>query len=147
MQELHLNLWAVLGAGVAKFFIGFLWHEVNPYAKKMLPLMGTTYQAMKKKRPKALPVEFLVGLLMAWILAHAIRYAGAQGISQAMMVAFFNWLGFVATVQIAEVVWHDRPMKWFYFSGGFCLGSLLVICSRLAPRAYIPASLVMFRNE
>jgi len=127
MQELHLSLLAILGAAVARFFIGFIWHAVLPFGKSILKELGETKKQMKARQGKGLPVDFIAGLLMAFVLAHAIRYAGAQGMTQGMMVGFWNWLGFIATGLIAEVVWHGRSMNWFLFTGGYYLVSLLAM--------------------
>ena len=127
MQEVHFNLLAIVAASAARLLIGFLWHEVNPYAKSMLPAIGMTQKEMEKQRSKGIPFEFLAGMVMAWILAHAIIYAGAQGVVQGMVCAFFNWVGFVAVVLLGDVVWTKRPIKVFYFTGGYYLVSMLVM--------------------
>ena len=98
MQEYMPNLWAVLGAVAAKFILGGLWYSPLCFLKFWIKSTGVSEKQMKKGMPKAMAAELVGGLLMAFVLAHAIHYAQASGALQGMVVGFFNWLGFVAVV-------------------------------------------------
>jgi len=127
MQELHLSLWAVLGAGAARFVLGGIWYSKMIFAKEWAKLTGFKEKQKKDGAAMAMLVEFLGNILMAFVLAHAIRYAQAQGAAQGMMVGFFNWLGFVATVTLGSVLFEKKPLKLFFINNGFQLLSMIVM--------------------
>ena len=132
MQELHLNLWVVLAAAVVKFLLGGLWYSAL-FQKAWMKEMGFKPKDMKKGMGGlAMAIEFVATLLMAWVLAHAIRYSAAQGIEMGLCVAFFNWLGFVAAVQIHSVIFEMKSWKLFFINAGFQLVGLLLMGGILA---------------
>ena len=50
--------------------------------------------------------------VMAFVLLHAVHYAGATTIGTGAAVGFFNWLGFIGVVGCSGFamwrVWRDR---------------------------------------
>ena len=70
---------------------------------------------------------------MAFVLAHAIRYASAGTLAQGLLVTFWCWLGFVAVVMIASVTYEHRPLKFFGINAGYrfvtmvAMGSILTL--------------------
>ena len=127
MHSLQLNLWIVLAAGVAKFLLGGLWYSPVLFSKQWAKLTGIKESSMKSGAGKAMGIEFFLGLLMAFVLAHAIRYSGAQGIGEGIVCAFWNWLGFVAAFGFTSVNFEKRPLKLFYINQGFQLLSMLLM--------------------
>ncbi len=127
MQHLQLNLWIVLAAGIAKFMIGGLWYSPVLFAKEWTKLTGMRESSMKKGQGKSMAIEFGLGILMAFVLAHAIRYSGAQGIGEGLVCAFWNWLGFVAAFGFTSVNFEKKPLKLFYINQGFQLLTMLVM--------------------
>ena len=74
-----------------------------------------------------LPVDFVCNFIMAFVLLHAVHYAGAANAGQGVAVGFFNWLGFVATVMLMITLYEKRPAKLFWINSGFQLISLLIM--------------------
>ena len=126
MQELHINLWAVVGAGVARFIVGALWYSPVLFAKQWMSLSGIKESQMTGMA-KASTIDFIGGLVMAWVLAHAIRYAGAHGVGQGMMVGFFIWLGFIATLLLGSVLYEKKPFNLFLIHSSYTLLSCLIM--------------------
>ncbi len=127
MQELHLTLWVVLVAAVAKFMLGGLWYS-KLFQKPWMKEMGLKPKDMKKGMGgKAMAIEFVGNLIMAFVLAAAIRSCGAQGITGGLAAGFFNWLGFVAVVQIHSVIFEMKSWKLFFINTGFQLVGLLLM--------------------
>ena len=69
---------------------------------------------------------------MAWVLAHAVIYAGATTFGLGAAVGFFNWLGFIAVIQFTAVLYEQRSLKLFAIQSGFNLVSLLLMGALLA---------------
>ncbi|HET9869635.1 MAG TPA: DUF1761 domain-containing protein [bacterium] len=127
MQELHLNLWVVLAAAVVKFLLGGLWYSAI-FQKPWMKEMGFKPKDMKKGMgARSMAIEFVGNLLMAFVLAHAIRYAGVHGPVDGLCVAFFNWLGFVAVVQIHSVIFEMKSWRLFFINAGFQFTGMLLM--------------------
>lgn len=132
MREIPIHFLAVVGAAIAKMAIGALWYSPALFLNHWLKLSGVTEQQMKAGMARALAVEFIGSLLMAFVLVHAIRYAGATTVPEGMAVGFFNWLGFVAVVTIGNVTYQRKPFELFLLINGYLLTSLLVMGAILA---------------
>ena len=132
MREIPIHFVAILGAAVVKMAIGALWYSRALFLNSWLKLSGVTEEQMKEGMAKALVVEFIGSLLMAFVLVHAIRYAGAESAAQGMAVGFFNWLGFVAVVTIGIVTYQRKPFSLFLLQNGYLLISLLAMGAILA---------------
>ncbi len=132
MRQIPINFLALLVAAVAKMVIGAVWYSPPLFLRPWRRLTGITEQQMKEGMGKALIVDFVGSLLMAFVLVHAIRYAGAVTVPQGLAVAFFNWLGFVAVVTIATVTYERKPFRLFLLNNAYLLLSLLVMGAILA---------------
>ena len=132
MREIPINFFAILSAAAAKVLIGTLWYSPGLFLKSWLELAGVTEDEMKARFGKAVAVDVIGSFLMAFVLVHAVRYAGATTASQGIAVGFFNWLGFVAVVTIGIVTYERRPFKLFLINNGYLLISLLVMGAILA---------------
>jgi hypothetical protein len=132
MREIPINFFAILSAAAAKVLIGALWYSPALFLRSWLQLSGVTEDEMKAGMTKAVLIDVIGSFLMAFVLVHAVRYAGATTVPQGMAVGFFNWLGFVAVVTIGTVTYERRPFKLFLLNNGYLLISLLVMGAMLA---------------
>ena len=132
MQELTINMWAVLAAAVVRFAIGGIWYSPPLFARQWVKLSKLPANTMKKGAGKGFLVELVGGFLMAYVLVHAIKYAGVFDPAMGMMVGFWNWLGFIAVVQLSSTVFEKKPFKLFLITGGYQLVSLLAMGAILA---------------
>ncbi len=69
--------------------------------------------AGKKDMPKKMVGYFIALLVMNFVLAHFLSYAGATLMAEALMVGFLLWLGFIATVLFAGFIWEKTHSKLF----------------------------------
>ncbi|HTM67847.1 MAG TPA: DUF1761 domain-containing protein [Candidatus Binatia bacterium] len=139
MPVVPINYLAVLACGVSSMVVGSLWYGPlfgKPWAK----LMGFTPEKMeamkkdpagKKKMMRSYGLMFLGSLVMAYVLAHAIVFAGAYlkvtGAPAGLMGALWNWLGFIVPVSMGVVLWDGKPWKLFFINVGHYLASLCVM--------------------
>ena len=131
MQEVPLS-WAMLVAAVIRMAVGSIWFSPIAFVKPWQKLIGLTEDQLKAGMPRAIGADFIASLVMAFVLAHAIVYAQAVTLGQGAMVGFFNWLGFVATIQFTGVLYEQRPMKLFLLQSGFNLIALVLMGMLLA---------------
>ena len=132
MGEIPIHLSAVLVAAILRMVIGAVWYYPALFVKPWYRLTGVTEAQMKAGMAKALAVDFVGSLLMAFVLAHVIRFGGATTVLQGLSVGFFVWLGFVAVVTIGAVTFEGKPLKLFLLNNGYLLLSLLAMGAILA---------------
>jgi len=132
MREIPIHFLPLLVAAVARMVIGAAWYSPALFVKAWYRMSGVTEPQMKQGMAKALVVDFVGSLLMAFVLVHVIRYAGAATPLQGMAVGFFNWLGFVAVATIGAVTYERKPFMLFLLNDGYLLLSLLVMGAILA---------------
>lgn len=127
MQTFPINYWALLVATIAKLVMGMFWYSPILFGKQWMNLVQCKPEEMKARMPKLLLADFVSSFIMAFVLVHAVHYAGANSAGQGAAVGFFNWLGFIAVVTFASVMYEKRPLKLFLINNGFQLLSLLVM--------------------
>ncbi len=132
MREIPIHFFAILGATVTRVVIGALWYSPALFLNTWLKLAGVTEAQMKEGMGKAVAVDVVGSFIMAFVLVHAVRYAGATTTPEGMAVGFFNWLGFVAVVTIGTVTYERKPFKLFLLNNGYFLISLVVMGAILA---------------
>src|SRR5690242_13638099 len=118
MQSFPINYLALLVAAVVRTVIGAVWYSPALFGGSWIALVGCTEQAMRARLPRALIVDLIGNFVMAFVLVHAVHYAGAVGVGQGAAVAFFNWLGFVAVATLFDVNFAGRPFRLFAINNG-----------------------------
>ena len=127
MPEIPINWVAVLVAAVVRLVIGGLWYAPFAFGPMWQKTVGITQDQMLKAMPRAIAVNAVGSLLMAFILEHAVVYAQATSLLQGAAVGALNWLGFVAVVLVATNVYEQRPLRSAYVSAGFNLVALVLM--------------------
>jgi Protein of unknown function (DUF1761) len=127
MMFMHVNLWAVLGAGVATMVIGFLWYSPFLFGKPWMLAMGydpedkSKIAEMQKSAGPLYGISFVASLLSAFVLGKIIFGMTISTPAYGMKVGFAVWLGFVATVQLTDTLFGKRPLKLFLINTGYQL--------------------------
>jgi hypothetical protein len=132
MQPVHINTVAFLLAVVAKFAIGWAWYSPPLFLRPWQQLTGITDERMRGGMAKSLAIWIVGAFVMAFVLVHAIRYAGATGPAQGAAVGFANWLGFVFIVMLEEYAATKSPFKLVAIKSGAYLVELVVMGGILA---------------
>lgn len=112
-MDASINLGGVLVAALAQFIIGAIWymplfgklwgkiHDFDQYDKQ-------TQGMMQKQMLPLLVVQFMLGLLSSYVLAH---FLAALDVSY-YKVAVWVWLGFMMPVQVAAVIFGGTKPRW-----------------------------------
>ena len=127
MQSFPINWWAILVAVIAKQALGALWYSPVVFGPAWCELAGVSEQEMKAGLVKALIPDVVAAFVMAFVLVHAVHYAGAQSLGQGAAVGFFNWLGFILVVQLDDWAAAKRPLGFLAINAGANLVSLLIM--------------------
>jgi hypothetical protein len=132
MQSFPINWWALLAAVVVRMVLGGLWYSPMLFLRQWMELTGRSHADMNSRMPMLLLADLIGSVVMAFVLVHAVHYAGATGWAQGAAVGFFNWLGFVATVTLGITLYERKPFALFVITNGWQLMSLLAMGAILA---------------
>jgi hypothetical protein len=139
MEEMHINMVAILVAVVANFILGFIWYTPlfgKAWARELG--MDTSTKPPGSELAKGMIFMVVGNFLMAYVFAHnmaAWSYVpGANTMSPIATIlnsAFFTWLGFYLPVDIGVVAWEKKSWKLFGINTGYHLAMLLVAATIL----------------
>ncbi|HTM07510.1 MAG TPA: DUF1761 domain-containing protein [Verrucomicrobiae bacterium] len=132
MREIPIHFLPILAAAVVRMAIGALWYSPVLFLPTWHRVSGVSEAEMKSEMARAVAIDFVGSLIMAFVLLHAVKYAGAESAAQGMAVGFFNWLGFIAVVTIGTVTYLRKPFQLFLVQNGYLLLSLLAMGAILA---------------
>jgi hypothetical protein len=122
----HLfNLWAVLVAALIQWVLGALWYSLF-FRKPWMALVGHKSEGRPKGAIVAVTSSFIGGLLLSFVLAHIVYWAGAMTWHRGAFLGFICWLGFIAVPLSAEHQYERRPCKLFAINAGYWLVALVV---------------------
>jgi len=132
---MKINYPAVLVAAIVHFIIGGLWYSVI-FGNKFIEISGWTPAQVEKIASEShwsqYAVAFATSLILVYILAHFVQYTGAKNVAGGMQTAFWLWLGFVATTQLATVIFEQRKLGWYLLNVGYQLVAGLICGAILA---------------
>ena len=135
LPQASINYLAVLAAAVVSIILGFLWYGPL-FGKQWMQLMGITNKQMKEGSKKGMSKTYAImvvsTLLTSYILAHFVDYMQASSMMDGIVLGFWIWLGFIATVQIGSVLWEQKPVKLYFINTLHTLVNLAVMGAILA---------------
>lgn len=132
MTPVPINMLAVLACVVVSMILGSAWFGPL-FGKAWMKLAGMNKPAsmtkeMKDAMMKSYAIMAVGSFLTAYVTAHSLVFASTfthtYGTSAGLMVGFWNWLGFVAPVQVGDQLWGNKPWKLFLITGGYWLVNL-----------------------
>ena len=116
---------AVIVATLVHFILGGLWYSPLLFGNKFLQIIGWTPQQLEQLQArgsaKELIVAFVTSLVLVYILAHFVQYTKASNAMTGIQTAFWLWLGFIATTNIATVLFEQRPLGLYLINVGYQL--------------------------
>jgi len=71
--------------------------------------------------------NFIAALVMAYVLAGSIAARPFITSGGAIILAFWIWLGFIATVMLTGVLWEGKPWRLYWLNALYYLVSLIVM--------------------
>jgi len=132
MQPVPIHAAPFLVAALVKVAVGWLWYSPMLFLKQWQQLSGVTDEQMKGGMAKGMVTWIVGALVMTFVLAHAVYYAGANTAVLGAAVGFVNWLGFIFVVQLDAWAADKRPFKLIAINSGSQLVALLIMGAILA---------------
>ncbi len=130
MPTAIINYLAVFVAAIVSMVIGGFWYSPLLFGKNWAEGMNFAPKDMldmKKRANASYAINFLLLLLMAFVLAHFVDYAQATTFIEGVQAGFWVWLGFIATVSLGSVLWEGRPIQVYLINAGYQLVSLVMM--------------------
>ena len=127
MQPVPIHAGPFIVAVLVKIIVGALWYSPALFLKEWQRRTGVTDEQMKGGMGKAMTTWIIGALLMAFVLVHAVTYAGATNAASGAAVGFFNWLGFVLVVLLDDWAAAKRPFKLLAITSGSNLVALVIM--------------------
>src|SRR5689334_11110021 len=121
MEEMHINMAAILVAVVANFILGFIWYTPL-FGKAWAKEMGfdTNVKPKSGELAKGLIIMIIGNFFMAYVFAHNIAawsfVPGSEEMSpmaNVLNATVFTWLGFYLPVDLGVIAWERKSWKLF----------------------------------
>jgi hypothetical protein len=132
MSDVSLNFVAILVATIAGMGIGALWYSPVLLGNQWMKAMGKNKEELGKGANTAYMWSGLGTLLLAYILAHFVDYAGATSAMLGALTGFWAWLGFVVPTGLNTVVYEGRSKNIYWINMGYHLVEFVVMGAILA---------------
>jgi len=118
-------------AAIVSMMIGFAWYSDALFGKRWRSGLGWSDEYMSNMKERGMTGVIIGGFLsefvMAVILSFMIQLVGVFSAPQAMTLAFWIWLGFIATIQMGSVFWERRSFGFYLINSLYRLVTLLVM--------------------
>lgn len=134
MEEMHINMVAVLVAVVANFILGFVWYTPL-FGKLWAKEIGVDFSVKpgKGEVAKGMIIMVIGNFFMAYVFASNMAawsfVPGTESMSpwaSIMSATFFTWLGFYLPVDLSAVAWERKSWTLFGINTGYHFMMLLV---------------------
>jgi hypothetical protein len=132
MEEIPINFWALTVAALIRIVLGALWYSPIAFIESWRRIVGLDEATMKAGMGRAIAVDVVGALVMAFVLVRSVGYAGAATLLQGAEAGFWNWLGFIAVVLLSATMHEHRPLKYFAINAGYNLIALILMGALLA---------------
>ncbi|HKC14956.1 MAG TPA: DUF1761 domain-containing protein [Patescibacteria group bacterium] len=131
LPAVTVNYTAVLAAAVAAMAVGYIWYGPL-FGKTWIKLTGAKEMGNKNDMPKTYVIQFVASVVTAYVLAAFLGLTGTTGLTGALMVAFWAWLGFQAVEKVGVVLWEGKSWNLFFLGAAGQLVTILVMAAVLS---------------
>ena len=144
---MRINYPAVFASAAGYWVLGALWYSPLLFARPFVALKGYTPEQLAAAQAQGhageIGLAFLSSLVLAYVLAHFVKFTGAETAGTGMQTGFWLWLGFVVTTNLETVIFEGRPLGLYLINNGYHLVGLLGMGALLAvwrrERGRVPA--------
>lgn len=133
MFNVEISWIAIIVATVLAQAVGFLWYSPLLFQKKWMALIGFNESDLSESKGKGmgkiLTISVFSSLVMAYVMAHLVIIFVVTSAFAAVKLAFWMWLGFVATTTVHDFLWAPKPKPWtlYFLNNSQMLVALVVM--------------------
>ena len=121
MPEFQINYLAVGVAALATIFIGALWYSPLLFHKLWVKAHGYSEEKVKQMAGRGFIVSLLCYVVMAFVLAVFVSYAGVSTVLQGAFLGLLVWIGFLATLGLTAHMFSEKPLSTYLIDAGYQL--------------------------
>lgn len=131
---MRINHLAVVASALAYWVLGALWYGVfqNPFIALMRLQPEDLARIEAEGASLQIGIALANSLVLAYVLAHFVKFAGAETAARGAQVGFLVCLGFVLTTNLETVLFEFRPLGLYLISNGYHLVGMLGMGALLA---------------
>ena len=118
---------------LAAMIIGMIWYGPL-FGKMWMELVGMTpemHPEAKRKAQTSYIFMTVSAIVLAYVIGLFLKNMLVISLVHALTVAFFAWLGFIATSMASEYLFNAKPKPWslYAINAGYYLVNVLVIAA------------------
>jgi Protein of unknown function (DUF1761) len=133
---MKINYPSVFVSALAYWALGALWYSPLLFERPFVALKGFTPEQLEAVRAAShageIGAALAVSLVTSYVLAHFVRFTGAETARFGALAGFWLWLGFVVTTNLSTVLFEGRPVGLYLINNGYHLAGLLGMGALLA---------------
>jgi hypothetical protein len=133
MHHLHFNHLALLVSALVLWLLGAAWYSPVLFAKPWMATLGIDKNAANRKTMiPGMIASFIGDLILSFVLAHVLGWAGVSTVGWGVFVGVLVWLGFFVAPALPQAIYENRPFRLFAINAGYWLVGLIVVGGLLA---------------
>jgi hypothetical protein len=133
---MKINYAAVAVSAIIYWVLGGLWYSPLLFGGKFIEIMRWSPEQLARIQSEGaglqLALAFVGSLVAAYVLAHIVRYAGAEDAVGGAKTGLWLWLGLIVTSNLNTVFFEFRPLGLYLINMGYHLVGLLSMGALLA---------------
>lgn len=126
IQATEINYLAVLFAAILNMGLGFAWYSPQLFGSQWLKEVGLKKESTKNPGPMFLLLPFAGALIMNYVLAHFVAYAGGKNAIDGIITGVWAALGFVATTTLVNYLFAGKSKELYLIDVGYHLIGLVL---------------------
>lgn len=127
MLDTRVNHFAVVIAALIYYILGAIWYSPKLFGEHWMKHEGLTPSEPKKSMVLAFIGEFILDLVIAYVLAALFGLLDVLEVQEGIIIAFWIWLGFLATTHFSAVLWGKKTFAHYLIHAGFMLLGLVLM--------------------
>jgi hypothetical protein len=126
MHHLLFNPWAILVCAVMQWVLGAIWYSPVLFAKPWKAIVYPNGIPQKNSMASGMFVSFIGSLILSFVLAHVVLWAGAPNFVHGALVGFICWAGFIVAPLSASHIYEGRHFNLFAINTGYWLVGIAI---------------------
>ena len=124
MSILGVGAVGLIVAVLAIMGVGSLWYSPFMFGSLWMKLKGNQAEHEKTEQSKAIGIFLIGAVLMSLVLGVLLHSMEAKTVLEALMLAFFMWLGLIVPVLLNDVAFGGRSLALFCLDAAHLLVSV-----------------------
>jgi hypothetical protein len=124
-----VNYLAIIICLVVHMALGFLWYSKVLFQESWIKLAKISDAQMRQgsdNMSKTMLIATVSGFILIFMLAQSVKSPEINTALESLEMAFWLWLGFIATVMTGTVLFEGKPWKLYLINSSYYLVSMAI---------------------